>query len=55
MNVSLQRKITQPPCAALPVKSYMKECQEPPARLRAKMELLSPFWWDSFIPYDRSV
>jgi len=26
-----------------------------PARLRAKMESLSPFLWDSFIPYDTPV
>src|SRR5712664_1654561 len=26
-----------------------------PARLRAKMESLSPFLWDSFIPYNTPV
>jgi hypothetical protein len=38
-----------------PCLRFRRHLAMPSARLRAKMESLSPFLWDSFIPYNMPV
>src|SRR6266436_3250592 len=43
------------PAHRYPCLRFKRHLAMPPARLRAKMESLSPFLWDSFIPYSMPV
>jgi hypothetical protein len=43
------------PAHRYPCLRFERRLAMPPARLGAKMESLSPFLWDSFIPYNMPV